>query len=83
MDGLFIDGRRPKSKKAVKDVIAEGGIDRIEVESTSLFSSDGGGSLAEILAAGKKVAFVGPDPYTKRSFYGTIALGKTGKVTVS
>jgi len=84
MDGLFIDGRRPKSKKEVKDIVAAGEIGRISVESTSLFAKDDdGGSLDAVLARKGKVAFVGPDPYTKRSFYGTVTLKGTGKLVVS
>ncbi len=33
--GIYINGRRPKSKKAVKDAIAAG--ERVTLESTSMF----------------------------------------------
>jgi len=82
MDGLFIDGRRPKSKKEVKEVAASDP-SRIEVEVTSLFSSDPGGDLAGYIERKGSATFVGPDPYTKRSFYLTVKAGKAGKLVVS
>lgn len=80
MDGLFINGRRPASKKAVKEAVATAP-ETVRVECTSMFPGGFDGLVTE-LPRGKKVTFVGPDPYTKRNFYGTIAHGPNGlKVT--
>lgn len=74
-DGIFINGLRPKSKKAVKEAIATAP-ETVLVESTSMFSASGNMHLAS-LAMGKRYDFVGPDPYTSRKFYGTIV--RTGE----
>lgn len=71
MQGLWIDGRRPKSKKEVREV-AQSAPERIEVEATSLHGNEYGGKLTE-LGVFASVSFVGPDPYTSRKFYGTIS----------
>lgn len=86
--GIFIDGRRPKSKKEVREAVAMGDLSRIELENTSMFRNEYDCSLAsfvELVKSGKvkdRVDFVGPDPYTKRSFYGNIFIKADGKVTV-
>lgn len=86
--GIFIDGRRPKSKKEVREVVATGDLSRIELENTSAFSNDYDCSLADFIARDTvpqvttRIDFVGPDPYTKRTFFGNIFVNPTGKVTV-
>ena len=82
MEGLFISGRRPKSKKAVKEAVATAP-ETVTVEVTSMFSDDPGGDITEYVERKGGFTFVGPDPYTKRSFYGTVKVGKTGKLVVS
>jgi hypothetical protein len=87
--GVFINGQRPKSKKAIKEAIANGGI--VVFENTSAFGGqdltvDGlTGLLYEAdgtkLAVSSPIAFVGPDPYRDRRFYGTVEV-KGGKVVV-
>ena len=71
LQGIFIDGRRPKSKKEVREV-AKSAPSRIEVEATSAFGNEFGGNLTE-LPVFASVTFVGPDPYQKRDFYGTVS----------
>lgn len=79
MDGIFINGQRPKSKKAVKEAIATAP-ETVLVECTSMFPGFGG--YVTQLPDGKRIDFVGPDPYTKRNFYGTIVRTRDGfKVT--
>lgn len=75
-DGLFVrtdTGQwvRPKSKKMLKEVLAEAGPDGVKIECTT-FGSERTYRLAE-LAPFCSVTFVGPDPYTDRRFYGTIS----------
>jgi hypothetical protein len=67
MQGIFIKGQRPKSKKAIKTADAAD----ISIEGTSMFGGDYDGPALEA-PEGKSISFVGPDPYTKRSFYGTL-----------
>lgn len=84
--GIFIDGRRPKSKKEVRETVAAGELSKITLENTSAFSNDYDCSLADRIArlggVGERIDFVGPDPYNKRSFYGNIFIKADGKVTV-
>lgn len=89
MQGIFLiderGTRRPKSKKEVKEVLAATP-ERVIIEATSLFGNEYNG-VADLLPLdeqykGEKIYFVGPDPYTKRNFYGTIEI-KNGKVVAS
>lgn len=66
--GLYVNGRRPASKKAVKEAVTTGG--RVSVENTSLFGDGFSGDIAG-LAVGQSVTFVGPSPH-ERCFFGTI-----------
>lgn len=79
MQGIFINGSRPKSKKAVKEAIASG-TGRVRVEATSWFGDEYDGPVEDMPMG--KIGFVGPDPSTKRNFYGTITRTAGGiKVT--
>ena len=83
MDGIFInlkDGveRRPKSKKEVRELAAISP-EAIWIEGTSFFDPWSG--KATEIPEGTTITFVGPDPYTKRNFYGNITR-KGDKVTV-
>jgi len=77
MQGVFINGRRPKSKAEVKRAVADGL--NVTVEATSIFGNEYEGPVAD--APTGTIYFVGPDPYTSRKFYGQIVCG-AGKVTV-
>lgn len=67
--GIWINGERPKSKKAVKEAIAEDP-SRVRLEATSLMGNEYDGPVSGAPAGTHD--FVGPDPYTKRNFYGNI-----------
>lgn len=79
--GLFINGKRPNSKKDVREFVAaayatssgDTGVflDHLRIEATSVFGNEFDGPLSE-LPTGQTITFVGPDPYTKRKFYGQI-----------
>jgi hypothetical protein len=80
MDGLYINGARPKSKKAVKEALTNVP-ESVIIEYTSMHGEPGPDSPLD-LRPGTKIHFVGPDPYTKRVFYGTIQRTTLGfKVT--
>jgi len=84
MQGIFIGYSRPKSKKAIKEAIAADP-SRVRLEATSAFGTEYDGPVLD--APGGVYYFVGPDPYTKRTFYGQITVGlKNGdgsrKITV-
>lgn len=70
MQGIFVGGKRPKSKKEVKEAIAADP-SKVRVEATSLFGNEYDGPVSGIVA-GASITFVGPDPHTSRKFYGTI-----------
>lgn len=79
MQGLFVDGHRPKSKKQVKETVAADPT-RVRLEATSLFDNEYDGVVTQ-MPEGKGVPFVGPDPYHRRDFYGTIER-RGDKITV-
>lgn len=77
--GIYINGERPKSKKAVKEAIAT------DPQSVTLditeFMKEQTLSL-EAVKVNHDYYFVGPDPYNSRKFYGTIRADSDGKVVV-
>jgi hypothetical protein len=80
MDGIYIDGQRPKSKKAVKEALAATP-ERVAIEPTAGLYPDPRHPALDI-TAGRSVHFVGPDPHRDRRFYGTIVRTRDGfKVT--
>lgn len=80
MQGIYVDDRRPKSKKAVREAAADDP-SRVYVESTSMFGGEYGGSLAD-WDGRQSITFVGPDPYTSRKFYGNIVMKADGSLQV-
>lgn len=83
MHGIFVDGFRPKSKKAVKEAVKRAvlyGGASVRLEATSLFGDEYDG---DVFAAPAGIyTFVGPDPYTRRNFYGNIVVDADGRVSV-
>jgi hypothetical protein len=79
MQGIFIEGHRPKSKKEVKQAATQYPWS-VSIEATSLFGNEFDGPLDG--APVGSYHFVGPDPYTKRNFYGTLTVKADGTVTV-
>ncbi len=78
MQGIFINGSRPKSKKQIREFVIEAQADNSDadlyglvIEATSMFGDEYDGSLAN-MPQSNKVHFVGPDPRRKRNFYGTV-----------
>lgn len=79
MDGIFINGRRPKSKKEIREMVAAG--ENVVLESTSMYDRGlrTGGPVSELPDG--SYPFVGPDPFTSRKFYGTLTVrGGVGTV---
>ncbi len=91
MQGLFVREpnpvgqqlgfRRPKSKKEVRELVQAGHFNDIKIEATSLFGNEFEGFLT--YAPPGTIAFCGPDPYTRRSFYGNIEVRADGTVKVT
>jgi len=65
--GIWINYRRPKSKKEVKEAIASDP-KNVSLEATSFFGNEYDGPITE-MPEDKMVFVVGPDPHTKRNFY--------------
>lgn len=78
MQGIFITGRRPKSKKEIKEAIADDST--VRIEATSFFGNEYEGPV-ESMPEGETIYFVGPNPHSDRRFYGTITR-KGNKITV-
>lgn len=79
MQGIFINGTRPASKKQVRESVAHDA-SNVRLEATSPFGEyDGPVSEAE---AGRYY-FAGPDVYRRRNFYGQIVVAEDGSITVT
>jgi hypothetical protein len=55
-----------KTKKSLKDAIAQKGADQVEVFGTSMFGNEMATTVAELRDSD---VIVGPDVYSKRSWY--------------
>lgn len=78
--GIFIQGRRPKSKTEIRQTVSVSSAD-VRIEATSLFGNEYDGPADE-MPEGTTIYFVGPDPHNNRKFYGQIKR-KGDKVAVS
>jgi hypothetical protein len=65
--GIFINYRRPKSKKEVIEAVKTNP-ESVSLEATSFFGNEYDGPITE-MPENKMVFVVGPDPATKRNFY--------------
>ena len=84
MYGIWINenntARRAKSKKEIKEHLKSGGL--VEMEATSMFGNEfTGPATKENVELYGPFLFVGPNPYEKRNFYGSIKLNRKGEVT--
>lgn len=84
MQGIYLDMRRPKSKKEIREAVAAEQarpVSIVSIEATSLHGNEYEyeGSLDD--APDGAYHFVGPCPFTDRRFYGTITK-RAGKVVV-
>jgi hypothetical protein len=69
MQGIFIGFTRPRSKAQVRTEVLANPAD-VRIEATSWFGNEYDGLVSD--APDGEYHFVGPDPHTKRNFYGTI-----------
>lgn len=74
MQGIF---PRFRHKKALKEAVKAN--EPVRLEATSLFGNEYDGSLYKAPAG--RYFVVGPDPFTKRSWYASIEV-KNGAITV-
>lgn len=75
MQGVFVRGQRPTSKKMVKEAVAADPRS-VRLQGTSMTGTDFDGLVAD--APMGTYHFVGPDPYTSRKFYGTVLVSPAG-----
>lgn len=78
--GIFIKGRRPKSKKEVKEAVAADP-STVGLEATSLFGNEYDGPISH--APIGTHTFVGPDPARDRRFYGNVVVKADGSIKVT
>ncbi len=81
MQGIFINGKRPTSKNAVAEAVKADPAS-VVAEATSFFGGEYDGPVSGLTPGGKSIAFVGPDPFRDRRFYGTIARRPDGVIIV-
>lgn len=74
--GAYVNGTRPKTKKALKEAMANDP-SHVRFDSTSMF--DNLHCTGVGIPEGTTLSVVGPDPYTKRSWYATVT--DKGKVS--
>lgn len=81
MQGLYVSENggisytRPRSKKQVRELIAEDPR-LVSIEATSVFGNEYDGPADEM--PHDVIYFVGPDPYNKRNFYGRLIRTNAG-----
>lgn len=79
--GAYVDGKRPATKAALKRALADAP-ETVTFDLTSAFNSVDAPLTGVSIPAGTKLSVVGPDPYARRNWYGTVAVAaRTGKVT--
>ncbi len=70
MQGVYIAGRRPKSKKAIREALKTEP-HKVTLERTAFMGNEYGGPVLD-MPENVRQTFVGPDPYTSRKFYGSM-----------
>lgn len=73
--GIKVGDSFPKSKKALKDAVANEP-ERVRAIATSVFGNEYNGRITE-MPFDKQVVFAGPDFQFDRKFYGTIKWNAT------
>lgn len=71
IQGAFVNGARPRTKKLLRDALQQMP-QNVELERTSTISNDEYGGLATELPLNKEVYVVGPDPYKQRNWYANV-----------
>lgn len=80
--GAFINGERAKSKKAVREALQDDP-DSVSFDCTELLTVFTGQIfLPEEIQPDWKLLMVGPDPYRRRNFYGTVTRSADGAYKV-
>lgn len=80
--GAYINGSRPRTKKALKEALKERPTE-VSFDATSMFAQVGSYQLDDLPGSGIKLSVTGPDPYTARNWYATVEVKADGTVKVS
>ncbi|MFJ1700443.1 hypothetical protein ACIOHC_36230 [Streptomyces sp. NPDC088252] len=76
--GAYIDGERPKTKKALTDALANNpGSVRFD-RTSPLDGSDGKAIAGDAIPETDTLTVTGPDPYTSRKWYASVKRTPTG-----
>lgn len=78
MQGIFVHGARPASKAAIRRAVAADP-SSVRLEATSMFGNEYDGPVSS--APDGSYLIVGPDPYSRRNFYGKVTV-RAGIVNV-
>jgi len=81
VQGIYVNYRRPKSKKEVVAAV-KANPSKVSLEATSLFGNEYDGPITE-MPVDKMVYVVGPDPYTARNFYLNLTRKEDGTFKVA
>ena len=81
--GAYVNGLRPNSKAALRRALTDG-VSRVAFDVTSPLGPRPGATISATAEdiGDDRLCLVGPDPFTKRNFYGTVSIVK-GEVKVS
>lgn len=82
--GAYINGARPKSKKALKDALKDAPA-TVTFDRTSVIGpgSVGGPIKGDALPEGDILSVTGPDPYTSRKWYASVKLNGKGGISAT
>lgn len=69
------------TKKALKEEVERKGAENVGVVGTSLFGDEGADTVADL--AGTNAVIVGPDVYSKRTWYATVRIRRDGTIYVA
>jgi hypothetical protein len=69
MQGAWINGERPKSKKALREAVIDAP-GTVSIEATAFTGTEYDGPVEDMPEG--KVYIAGPDPYTKRNWYAMV-----------
>ena len=80
--GALVNGQRPKTKKALREAVHDDPASVI-FDTTEAFGpmADKRLTVTDALKLKRVLSIVGPDPYAKRSWYGTTTV-KDGKLVI-
>jgi hypothetical protein len=71
-----------KSKKDLKDAVAERGAENVAVFGTSMFGDENGATVAD-LADNLRAVIVGPDVYNDRKWYANVKTKRDGTIYIA